>query len=54
MKKLNCSKPLGKRAEREERRCEEESKDCPTPQHMEPLAGWKGKMSGNYNNVVPH
>lgn len=39
-KRLGCSKALGRRAER---RREEESKDCPTPQHMEPLEGWKGK-----------
>lgn len=56
MTKLNCSKPLGKRANREERRCEEGSKQSPTVQHTEPLEGWKTKMTRNYNyyNVVPH
>lgn len=49
-------KPLGKNAERERRRCEEESEDCPTLQHMEPLEAWKRKTSRNYNynNAAPH
>lgn len=36
---LDCCKALGKRAEQEERRCEEENEDCSTLQHMEPLKG---------------
>lgn len=41
MERPDRSKPVGRRAEREERRCEEGSKDCPTLKHMEPLEGQK-------------